>query len=94
MVHPALYVSFVHEITQPRNWRFMQRKLKSFTSRSYLEVSGLPFVDVTANGARVASVSDWNNNVERRSIELSLNYRYMIKTDIADCYGSIRPDVV
>lgn len=29
--------------------------------------------------------------MEQRSIELSLEYRYMFVTDITNCYGSVNP---
>lgn len=37
------------------------------------------------------TILNWWNSMEQRSIELSLEYRYMFVTDITNCYGSVNP---
>ncbi|MCB0537620.1 MAG: RNA-directed DNA polymerase, partial [Bacteroidetes bacterium] len=36
-----------------------------------------------------AQIFTWWQMIEQKSINLSLEYRYILQTDIADCYGSI-----
>src|SRR3989339_395024 len=50
LIHPALYVSLVHNLTE---------------------------------------VTHWWQTIEQQSIELALEYEYVLHTDITDCYGSI-----
>ena len=38
---------------------------------------------------KAEQVSHWWHAVEQRSIELSLDYEYLLETDITDCYGAI-----
>ena len=38
---------------------------------------------------KAASITDWWENVEQKTIALSLKYRYMFVSDITNCYGSI-----
>lgn len=37
------------------------------------------------------TILNWWSSMEQRSIELSLEYRYMFVTDITNCYGSVNP---
>ena len=39
----------------------------------------------------IGVINNWWNSMEQRSIELSLEYRYMFVTDITNCYGSFNP---
>lgn len=38
---------------------------------------------------KAASITDWWENVEQKTIALSLKYRYMFVSDITNCYGSV-----
>ena len=40
------------------------------------------------------TILNWWNAMEQRSIELSLEYRYMCVTDITNWYGSINPQSI
>ena len=40
---------------------------------------------------KATTINNWWNSMEQRSIELSLEYRYMFVTDITNCYGSVNP---
>jgi len=55
-----------------------------------IEVASIPKVKGDADKCDLsASVSSWWENVEQRSLELALSYRYMFVTDITNCYGAI-----
>lgn len=38
---------------------------------------------------KAASISNWWEEIEQKSVSLSIQYRYMFITDITDCYNSI-----
>ena len=40
------------------------------------------------------TILNWWNTIEQRSLELSLEYRYMFVSDITNCYGSINPQSI
>lgn len=40
---------------------------------------------------KATTINNWWNSMEQRSIELSLEYRYMFVTDITNCYGYVNP---
>ncbi len=49
----------------------------------------MPVVSLSEQKDKAEQVSHWWHSVEQRSIELSLEYDYLIETDITDCYGAI-----
>jgi len=41
-----------------------------------------------------ATILNWWNEIEQRSLELSLRFRHMFVSDITNCYGSINPESI
>jgi len=89
LIHPALYVSLVHEITNPKNWRFIQKRFNDFAGDDKIHCLSLPVVSSSNQKDRAEQVSQWWEEVEQRSIAFSLEYDYVLETDITDCYGAI-----
>lgn len=38
---------------------------------------------------KASQINEWLEKIERKSVELSLEYQFLAHTDISDCYGSI-----
>lgn len=89
LVHPAIYVSLVHKISNEENWQVIVSKMEEFRSNSKIRCLSLPVESDDELSDRATTVSNWWHSVEQGSIELSLKYQYVIHTDISDCYGSI-----
>lgn len=89
LMHPALYVSLVHRLTEEDNWQLVLRRFNEFSANSQITCLSLPVVSLTEEKDKAAQVNHWWHTVEQRSIELSLDYQYLLETDITDCYGSI-----
>ena len=89
LMHPALYVSLVHRLTEDDNWQLVLRRFNEFSANSQITCLSLPVVSLTEEKDKAAQVNHWWHTVEQRSIELSLDYQYLLETDITDCYGSI-----
>lgn len=86
LIHPAIYVSLVHLIAEPQNWEVIRQRFRSFQGIEGIECASIP------NGERFPlpnTLSSWYHNVELRSIELALDFKYVYQTDIAECYSSI-----
>lgn len=89
LINPYLYYLLVREITTQSNWKQIKDRFSTLTVPN-IEVASIPKVKrKTDKSHSAASVSSWWENVEQRSIELSLSYRYMFVTDITNCYSSI-----
>ena len=89
LVHPALYVSLVNEITKPDHWRRIRSRFNRFGKNSKIKCLSLPVESMTNQKDKAELVSKWWQDVEQKSIELSLDYNFMLQTDIVDCYPSI-----
>jgi len=89
MIHPALYVSLVHHLTEKAAWQLVLDRFKTFSANPNITCLSLPVVSLTEEKDKAAQVNHWWHAVEQHSIELSLDYRYLLETDITDCYGAI-----
>lgn len=89
LIHPALYVSLVQTMTTEESWRIICDRFGELAANPSIECLSLPVVSLSKEKDKAEQVSQWWHEVEQRSIELSLEYDYMLTTDITDCYGSI-----
>ena len=89
LIHPALYVSLVHEITKPDHWNLICSRFGMFSKNSKIECLSLPTESMTQEKDQAELVLKWWQDVEQKSVELSLDYDFMIRTDIMDCYPAI-----
>ena len=89
LIHPALYVSLVHEITESSNWELILKKFITFSENSKIRCMSLPVEAKTSERDIAQQISKWWEEIEQPSIELSLDYDYLVQTDITNCYGSI-----
>ena len=93
-VNPYLYYLLVRDITENGNWEMIKDRMTKLQV-SWIERLAIPGVPRNppkkgrSNFAKREQILDWWERVEQRSLELSLGYRYMLCTDIADCYPSI-----
>ena len=89
LIHPALYVSLVNEITKPAHWELIRRRFLEFGENLKIQCLSLPVESMTDEKDNAELVFKWWQDVEQRSVELALDYDFMIQTDIIDCYPSI-----
>ena len=89
LIHPALYVSLVHKITEKNHWETIIERFKKFRQESQIECVSLPIQSKNKQSDKEEQVGRWWREVEQKSIELSLDYAYLYRTDITDCYSSI-----
>src|ERR1035437_2515953 len=84
LIHPALYVSLVHKITQDEHWQTISNRFEQFSKNSRIECISLPIISLTENSDKAEQVSNWWHEVEQRSIELALDYECLTQTDVTD----------
>ena len=89
LIHPALYVLLVNEITMPDHWDLICSRFEKFADNAKIECLSLPVESMTSEKDKAELVYKWWHDVEQKSIELSLDYDFMIQTDINDCYPTI-----
>lgn len=89
LIHPLIYVSLVNIITQNDNWEKIQSKFKEFQKDKNIECESIPVLKDHKSKQKAAQISQWVENIEKKSVALSLDYKFIYQTDITDCYGSI-----
>lgn len=89
IIHPLVYVDLVHKITTQEHWNKLQKKFKKFQSNEKIKCLSIPIQSENEQSNKAQQISNWWEQVEQKSISLSLEYDYIFDTDVADCYGSI-----
>lgn len=89
LANPFLYYLLVRTITESNNWTILKQRFEEFKD-VHIEVPSIPALknekDKTLKGT---IITNWWEKVEQRTIELSLQFKYMFITDITNCYSSI-----
>ncbi len=89
LIHPALYVSLVHNLTEEPNWNLILARFGQFAANPKIKCYSIPLQSDGTQSDKATTVTQWWQTIEQQSIELALEYEYVLHTDITDCYGSI-----
>jgi RNA-directed DNA polymerase len=89
LINPILYVQLARTITEETHWKDICKRFKDFAVNPDIECISIPVVENTLQTNQKAQILAWWENIEQRSIELSLDYEYLIETDITNCYGAL-----
>lgn len=86
IANPFIYYDLVQTIAN--EWDTIKSRFRYFKNGRCI-VSSIPPIPAEKNSTTAASVKSWYDNMEQKTIELSLEYKYVITTDIANCYPSM-----
>jgi hypothetical protein len=89
LIHPALYVSLVHQITEPAHWDLICDRFKNFQKDTNIKCLSIPIEALSWSKDNAAQILNWWQGVEQGSIEFALDYNYVFQADITDCYSAI-----
>lgn len=90
LINPAIYVSLVNTITEKTNWGILKDRFAIFQANDKIECHSLPAISESKTKTnKTAQILNWWQMIEQKSLTLSLDYKYVLHTDIADCYSSI-----
>lgn len=91
LANPFLYYFLVREICCEQSWTIVKNLFEKFNV-PHITSCALPVIPAEKEAFhKSTTIINWWSSIEQRSIELSLEYRYMFVTDITNCYGSINP---
>lgn len=91
LANPFLYYFLVREICNEQSWTIVMELFEKFNV-PHITSCALPVIPTEKEAFhKSTTIINWWSSIEQRSIELSLEYRYMFVTDITNCYGSINP---
>ena len=91
LIHPALYVSLIHVITEEKNWEFIRKRLSELSEKSgSIKCMSWPIIpSEKSKKNKKEQILHWWEKIEQKSIELSLDWNYLTHIDISNCYGSL-----
>lgn len=91
LANPFLYYFLVREICNEQSWTVVKQLFETFTV-PHITSCALPVIPKEREPFhKSTTILNWWSSMEQRSIELSLEYRYMFVTNITNCYGSVNP---
>ncbi len=91
LANPYLYYFLVRELCNKDHWEIVMSLFEKFRV-PHITPCALPIIPKPKESFhKSTTILNWWSSMEQRSIELSLEYRYMFVTDITNCYGSVNP---
>lgn len=87
IVHPVPYVDLVNSITS--HWSTIINRFSEFQADKRIKCISIPVESIGKKSDRAETILNWWQNLEQASIKYALIYKYCIKTDVTNCYGSI-----
>ena len=94
LANPYLYYFLAREVCCPKGWEAVQKCFKAYHV-PHITSCALPVLPQKVEAFHKSeTILNWWNTIEQRSLELSLEYRYMFVSDITNCYGSINPQSI
>lgn len=94
LVNPYLYYFLCREVCNKTNWETILDCFNKFTV-PHIRSCAIPVIPKEKEAFHKSTIIlNWWNSMEQRSLELSLEYRYMFVSDITNYYGSINPQSI
>lgn len=84
-----MFVSLVNRLTEENHWGFIVNRFKEFANNPKIKCLSIPLQSGNELSDKATSITNWWIEIEQKSIELALEYEYVLHSDISDCYGSI-----
>ena len=94
LVNPYIYYFFVREICTKDNWNFIKFWFHNMQIPTITVCSFPVIAEKSEAFHKATTVLNWWNNFEQGSLNLSLEYPYMFVSDIRNCYGTIKPEII
>ena len=89
LIHPVLYVSLVNEMTREDSWLAIVTRFQKFASNPKISCLSVPVQSLTPETDKAEQIKQWWEKVEQKSIELSLDFEFVVHTDLVDCYAAL-----
>ena len=94
LANPFLYYFLVREVCCESNWQVIKDLFEKFNV-PHITSCAIPVIPNEKEPFHKATtILNWWNSMEQRSLDLSLEYRYMFVSDITNCYGSVNPQSI
>ncbi|MEW6167776.1 MAG: RNA-directed DNA polymerase [Pseudomonadota bacterium] len=89
LIHPVIYVHLVNVLTDPGAWAKVNSRFAEFAKIPKIRCLSIPQESLTKRKDQGAQILHWWQGIEQATIDLALDFNYVMHADITDCYGSI-----
>lgn len=89
IIHPAIYVDLVNMLTEPKSWTDIKSRFAVLAKDQKIKCLSIPQESLTNRKDQGAQINHWWQGIEQASIELALDFNFVLHADISDCYASI-----
>ena len=89
LIHPVIYVDLAHLVTESRHWAVIRSRFGEFAKEPKIRCLSIPQESLTKRKDQGAQILHWWQGIEQASIDLALDFNYVLHADITDCYGSV-----
>jgi hypothetical protein len=89
LIHPVIYVDLVNRITEDANWSEIKARFEYFGKNPKIHCASIPVQSSSDGNNKASQIIHWWEEIEQKSIELSLDFDFLYRTDITDCYSQI-----
>ncbi|NOU10226.1 MAG: RNA-directed DNA polymerase [Nitrospira sp.] len=76
-------------MTESKHWAAIWSRFGEFTKEPKIRCLSIPQESLTKRKDQGAQILHWWQGIEQASIDLALDFNYVLHADITDCYGSI-----
>ena len=89
LIHPVIYVGLAHLMTESKPWDAIRSRFEEFAKDSKISCLSIPQESLTKKKDQGAQILHWWQGIEQASIDLALDFNYVLHADITDCYASV-----
>ena len=92
IINPVIYISLINILSKKDNWDEILKRFKEIDKISVIKCESIPVVEEEKEkilNKQSSQILSWWDKIEQNSIKLSLEYNYIFKTDIVNCYSEI-----
>lgn len=87
IIHPVAYVDLVNSVIN--DWSTITDRFSQFQCDKRIKCISIPVESTSRKKDKAETILNWWENLEQASIRYAMKYKYCIKTDVTNCYGSI-----
>ena len=92
IINPVIYISLINILSEKDNWNEILKRFKEIDKTSVIKCESIPVIEKEKEknlNKQSSQISSWWEKIEQNSIKLSLEYNYLFKKDIVNCYAEI-----
>lgn len=89
LIHPVIYVDLAHLMTESKPWAAIRSRFGEFAKDPKIRCLSIPQESLTKKKDQGAQILHWWQGIEQASIDLALDFNYVLHADITDCYASV-----